>query len=229
MKGQELALSNSQELKILRLNLSLIQPQHIMVAQIVADIQVLTDLFQKRQTSLLMVVGNIPCQVEVNNFFLFEGLDEGVDFGLPKLIAVDMQVAHNSQFFHDFIIQERIQKNSPRDCFLRSVDSAEFELLHEEGGDKEDRGSQREEDRNHTGVITQEEADNQQGHGDRETGRVGWIGLNQNLVSILHLDIAGTEGLNGQDGCIAFWKRNIQELGRRIGHFCHFNTIDKDF
>ena len=150
MKGQKLALSNSQELKILRLNMSLIQPQHIMVAQIVADIQVLADLFQKRQTSLFVVVGSIPCQVEVNNFFLLEGLDEGVDFGLPKLIAVDMQVAHNSQFFHDFIIQERIQKNSPGDCFLRSVDSAEFELLDEEGGDKEDRGSQREEDRNHT-------------------------------------------------------------------------------
>ena len=102
-------------------------------------------------------------------------------------------------------------------------------MLHEEGGDKEDRGSQREEDRNHTGVITQEEADNQQGHGDRETGRVGWIGLNQNLVSILHLDIAGTEGLDGQDGRIACWKWNIHGLGLSIGHFCHFNSVDKDF
>ena len=121
-----------------------------MVAQIVADIQVLADLFQKRQTSLFVVVGSIPCQVEVNNFFLFEGLDEGVDFRLPKLIAVDMQVAHNSQFFHAPIIPNWAQKNSPRDYFLRSVDFTEFELLHEEGGDEEDRGSQREEDRNHT-------------------------------------------------------------------------------
>ena len=77
-----------------------------MVAQIVADIQVLADLFQKRQTGLFVVIGSIPCQVEVNHLFFLEGLDEGVDFGLPKLIAVDMQVAHNSQFFHDFIIQK---------------------------------------------------------------------------------------------------------------------------
>ena len=136
MKGQELSVSNVQKLKILRLNLCLVQPQHVMVAQIVADIQVLVDLFQKGQAGLLMVIGNIPCQVEVNNFFLLEGLDEGVDFGLPKLIAVDMQVAHNSQFFHDFIIQERIQKNSPRDYFLRSVDSAEFVLRKKESRDK---------------------------------------------------------------------------------------------
>ena len=153
MKGQELSVSNIQELKILRLNLSLIQPQHVMVAQIVADIQVLAEMFQKGQAGPLMVVGNIPCQVEVNHLFLLQGLNQGVDFGLPKLIAVDMQVAHNGQFFHDFIIQERIQKNSPRDCFLRSVDSAEFELLHEEGGDKEARGRQREEDGYHVGVI----------------------------------------------------------------------------
>lgn len=121
-----------------------------MIAQIVADIQVLADLFQKGQTGLFVVVGNVTCQVEVNNFFLLEGLDEGVDFDLPKLIAVDMQVAHNGQFFHDFIIPNWAQKNSPRDYFLRSVDFTEFELLHEEGGDEEDRGSQREEDRNHT-------------------------------------------------------------------------------
>lgn len=136
MKGQKLALSNIQELKILRLNLSLIQPKHVMVAQIVADIQVLAEMFQKGQVGPLMVVGNIPCQVEVNHLFLLQGLNQGVDFSLPKLIAVDMQVAHNSQFFHDFIIQERIQKNSPRDCFLRSVDSAEFVLRKKESRDK---------------------------------------------------------------------------------------------
>ena len=106
MKGQELSVSNVQKLKILRLNLRLVQPQHIMIAQIVADIQVLAEMFQKGQASPLMLVGNIPCQVEVNHLFLLQGLNQGVDFDLPKLIAVDMQVAHNGQFFHDFIIQE---------------------------------------------------------------------------------------------------------------------------
>ncbi len=66
--------------------------------------------FQKGQTGLLMVVGNIPCQVEMNHFFFFEGLDKGLDFGLPELIAVDVQVAHNSQFFHVPIIPNWTQK-----------------------------------------------------------------------------------------------------------------------
>ena len=136
MKGQELSVSNIQKLKILRLNLRLVQPQHVMVAQIVADIQVLAEMFQKGQAGPLMLVGNVPCQVEVDHLFFLEGLNQGVDFGLPKLIAVDMQVAHNGQFFHDFIIQERIQKNSPGDCFLRSVDLAEFVLWKKESRDK---------------------------------------------------------------------------------------------
>ena len=109
------------------------------------------------------------------------------------------------------------------------VDLAEFELLYKEGHDNEAKGHQRQEEERHIGTVTQEETDEQDGNGDREAGLVGWIGFNQHLVSILHLDRAGTDGLDGQDGRIACWKWNVHGLGLSIGHFCHFNSVDKDF
>lgn len=79
-----------------------------MIAQIVGDLERFSQLFNKGQGDVLVVVGNITGQMEMGDSSFLKNGKQGLFFKVAELIEVDVEVAYNCKFCHSSILAENL-------------------------------------------------------------------------------------------------------------------------